>query len=174
MSEVSKIHSKKTSVPFEIGSLIQSNTKLDDDVRQIALEIAQKLPFDASKIAKECLEIVQFPMLTSENYQQALIWARALNATEPESARSRSLIGAALFRAGHIQDAYEIVKSNGRSGLEVHSIIRQEQRRTNRFDRVRTVFQEECISAKTHSNSLRTRTRGSVTSPSTYINPVSR
>lgn len=105
-------HKKQTAIQSEIELLIQSNTKLEPSVRQLALEIVQKLQLNYDKVAAECLELIQTPHRLQEKYERALKLARALDESKPDQLRSRALMGAAHFRLGQIQTAHDIVKSN--------------------------------------------------------------
>jgi Ca2+-binding EF-hand superfamily protein len=76
----------------------------------MALEMAKTIPFDEQKIAARCLTIVERPDEEPSKYQQALSWAEDLPS---DSLRTKTLIGAAQYRLGRIDQALQTVSQHG-------------------------------------------------------------
>lgn len=68
-----------TPVPQQILKIIHDDQSCQPRVREVALELAEKIPFDGAKIAERCLAIVERPDEERSNYQQALSWAKLWN-----------------------------------------------------------------------------------------------
>ena len=99
-----------TPVPQQIVDVIHDNKICVPLVRQIALELASHVPFDAEKIAGQCMEVLERTDHELVMYERVLSWARALEKSEPGSLRAISLISAAQYRLGQADNALQTLQ----------------------------------------------------------------
>ncbi len=100
-----------TPVPQQVVNIIKSNDGAVPLVRETALSLAQRIPFDEEKISSRCLEVVERGDQDAEMYQRALSWVQALQDSEPDSLRAAALISAALFRLGRTEQSLKTIES---------------------------------------------------------------
>ncbi len=97
--------SKATPIANEMLAEIRSRQSLLPLVRLAAETAVKKRGNDSERIAETCLEIVAFRNVPREKYQQALRWAQLLREEEPNTLRSRVLLGAAQLRCGNPEES---------------------------------------------------------------------
>ncbi len=88
---------------------IESRSGLKPGIREAVLAKIRDSLADPEQIARLTGEIVGFNNRTAEEYQRAVIWAEELYRLEPNSVRSCTLLGAAYYRTGRLDDALQIV-----------------------------------------------------------------
>jgi lipopolysaccharide biosynthesis regulator YciM len=71
----------------------------------LALQTIRRKGLDLDAIEESCRDILLNRFRTEEQFQHALRLAEAIRKTEPQSRRSRILIGAAQMRCGHTEQA---------------------------------------------------------------------
>ncbi len=71
------------------------------------------MPDSADRIAVPLGAIVGYRDRSMPEYQRALAWAEELQRIEPNSHRSRSLIGAAYYRVNRLEDALKVLSVEG-------------------------------------------------------------
>ncbi len=96
---------QETPVPQQMIEAIHRNTSCQPLVRDTALAIVGRIPFDSQAIADRCLQVIEQPELELPSYERARSWGEALAQTEPGSLRAIALVGAAQLRLGQIDDA---------------------------------------------------------------------
>ncbi len=99
-------------LPDRMVAYLAQRDDLDDEVRQLALDLARRWP--PYEIADRAWTIVIDPMRTSDEYERALGWVR--HCTEQMSGEYTYLItlGIALYRAGHLEEARDALQRSER------------------------------------------------------------
>ncbi len=95
-----EVLSRDMLLPSEMEPLIRARPGLKSLVREKALTRIEKMKIDTNRVADACLEIVTNTQRSDADNQKALRWAEALRGAEPDSLRTRSLLGAAQIRCG--------------------------------------------------------------------------
>ncbi len=96
---------RRFAIKKEWVAEIESLSGLKAGIRDAALRKVQEMPDSADRIAVPLGAIVGYRDRSMPEYQRALAWAEELQRIEPNSHRSRSLIGAAYYRVNRLEDA---------------------------------------------------------------------
>jgi WD40 repeat protein/tRNA A-37 threonylcarbamoyl transferase component Bud32 len=90
----------------DVVNHLQSDVKLDAEVRGLAMEVANSCRWeDGSKLREETLGIAMSPGKDPANYRMALERATQANGSEPNDPRIVTILGAAHYRLGSYEDA---------------------------------------------------------------------
>ncbi len=90
---------------------IESRSGLKPGIRDAVLAKIRDSIADPAQIANLTGEIVSVSTRSPEEYQRAVTWAEELHRLEPNSVRSRTLLGAAYYRTNRLDDALQILTS---------------------------------------------------------------
>ncbi len=104
---------RRFAIKKEWVAEIESLSGLKAGIRDAALRKVQEMPDSADRIAVPLGAIVGYRDRSMPEYQRALAWAEELQRIEPNSHRSRSLIGAAYYRVNRLEDALKVLSVEG-------------------------------------------------------------
>lgn len=97
----------QSPLPADIIAAIDARPGLKPLVRKMALEQITQQGLNADKIAEQIRKVVVNRYGSNEDFQKALRWAEALRQLEPETLRTRVLLGAAYVRCGQLEKAVQ-------------------------------------------------------------------
>jgi len=96
-------------LPAENIAAIEARPGLKPLVRKVALEQINQQGLNADRIAEQCRKLLVNRYGSDVDFQKALRWAEALQQLEPETLRTRILLGAAYVRCDHLEKAIAIL-----------------------------------------------------------------
>jgi len=96
-------------LPAENIAAIEARPGLKPLVRKVALEQINQQGLNADRIAEQCRKLLVNRYGSDVDFQKALRWAEALQQLEPETLRTRVLLGAAYVRCDHLEKAIAIL-----------------------------------------------------------------
>ncbi len=100
----------QSPLPADNIAAIDARPGLKPLVRKLGLEQIQQQGLNAGRIAEQCRKVLVNRYGDPLEFRRALRWAEALRQLEPDSLRTRVLLGAANVRCGHFEKAIEILQ----------------------------------------------------------------
>jgi tetratricopeptide (TPR) repeat protein len=96
-------------LPDDAVAALKADASLTPLAKSAAIALARQQPVVPDTLATFCAEVITQPDFRPNGRQAALHCAEALAKLEPDAPRSQLLLGGALFRAGRLAEAREVL-----------------------------------------------------------------